>query len=291
MLYLYASMFCSGLLLYYDGGCDVEKRIGFIGCGNIAEAIIKGLLNAGYVSKMITATNKEKTERLKYIKETYGVQVSRDKKEVVDNSDLIILAVKPKDVVDALRDIQIGDRILISVAAGITTEYLGGMFKDNVRVIRAMPNTSSMVGESVTAICRGRFASDDDLNCAYEVFSSIGEVAILDEEYFDIVTGLSGSGPAYIYYMMEALVEAGIKSGLDAGVAQELARQTIFGAAVMLKKTGEDPSRLRLNVTSPGGTTMAGIMALESRGFKEIIYNAVYEASRRSKEMRESIGA
>ncbi|TZE80704.1 pyrroline-5-carboxylate reductase [Calorimonas adulescens] len=269
----------------------MEKRIGFIGCGNIAEAIIKGLLNAGYVSKMITATNKEKTERLKYIKETYGVQVSRDKKEVVDNSDLIILAVKPKDVVDALRDIQIGDRILISVAAGITTEYLGGMFKDNVRVIRAMPNTSSMVGESVTAICRGRFASDDDLNCAYEVFSSIGEVAILDEEYFDIVTGLSGSGPAYIYYMMEALVEAGIKSGLDAGVAQELARQTIFGAAVMLKKTGEDPSRLRLNVTSPGGTTMAGIMALESRGFKEIIYNAVYEASRRSKEMRESIGA
>ncbi|MDI6601247.1 MAG: pyrroline-5-carboxylate reductase [Thermoanaerobacteraceae bacterium] len=269
----------------------MKKKIGFIGCGNIAEAIIKGLLNAGFDTNDIIATNKEKIERLEYIKDRYGINVTRNKSEVVERSNILILAVKPKDVQDALKDINLEDRSLISVAAGITTAYIESQFDGRAKVIRAMPNTSSMVGESVTAICKGKFAGDDDLRYAYDIFSSIGEVAVLDEDDFDAVTGLSGSGPAYVYYMMEALVEAGVKNGLDEEVARGLARQTIFGAAVMLKETGEDPSQLRLKVTSPGGTTMAGIMALESSGFKETIYNAVYEASRRSKEMRKNIGA
>lgn len=268
----------------------MRVKLGFIGCGNIAEAIIKGLLCAGVNPEDIIATNKERAERLEYVKDRYGINTTRSRDEVVDRSDVLILAVKPKDVNDALKGIAIGEKCLISVAAGITTAYIEALLGGTAKVIRAMPNTSSMVGQSVTAICKGKFANDEDLKIAFDIFSSIGEVMVVNENDFDAVTGLSGSGPAYVYYMMEALIDAGVKNGLDEEVARGLARQTIFGAAVMLKETGEDPSKLRQRVTSPGGTTMAGIKALESGGFKETICYAVDEASRRSKEMREGMG-
>ncbi|MFO7151916.1 MAG: pyrroline-5-carboxylate reductase [Bacillota bacterium] len=267
------------------------ERIGFLGAGSMAEALLKGLISTGSVRpEDVIVTNRQNDQRLKYIKDTYGVRVTRDYSELVGESSVLMLLAKPKDIGELMK--RIGeelreDQLLLSVAAGISTSFLERFSSRKIKVVRAMPNTSCQVGESATAIAAGRYAGEKELDTALRIFSSVGKVYVVEEKWLDAVTALSGSGPAYVYLMMEALTEAGVKAGLPAQLSHELAVQTVFGAAKMVLKTGEEPAALRKKVTSPGGTTMAGLEVLERMGFADAVVQAVQRAARRSAELRE----
>ncbi|MDN5331702.1 MAG: pyrroline-5-carboxylate reductase [Tepidanaerobacteraceae bacterium] len=270
------------------------EKVGFLGAGSMAEALLKGLLGAGvFRAEDIFVINKKNDERLDYIKKTYGVNVTRDYSEIGRECSILMLLVKPKDVegvMEKIKDHLKEEHLVISVAAGITTSYIEGFSPKKLKVIRAMPNISCQIKESATAIAAGYHAGESEIKKASEIFSSVGKVILVDEKWLDAVTALSGSGPAYVYLMMEALTEAGVRAGLPEKVSYELAVQTVFGAAKMVLETGEEPVTLRKKVTSPGGTTMAGIETLEKMGFVNAIVQAVKSAARRSVEMRKESG-
>ena len=270
------------------------EKVGFFGAGSMAEALLKGLLGAGvFRAEDILVINKKNDERLEYIKKVYGVKVTRDYSEIARKCSILMLLVKPKDVAEVMEKIKDHlkeGHLVISVAAGITTSFIEGFSSKKLKVIRAMPNISCQIKESATAIAAGCHAGECELKKASEIFSSVGKVILVDEKWLDAVTALSGSGPAYVYLMMEALTEAGVRAGLPEKVSYELAVQTVFGAAKMVFETGEEPVTLRKKVTSPGGTTMAGIETLEKMGFVNAIVQAVKSAARRSVEMRKESG-
>ncbi len=267
----------------------VDRSVGLIGAGNMGEALLRGLLGTGTVAAArCLVTNKSNDERLARLAGEWGVRTTRDKARLMDDGEVIILAVKPADVPDVLREIAsyaAPRHLIVSVAAGVPLEtierHLG-----RVPVVRAMPNTSTTVGASATAICLGRWAEDGHLSTVREVFEAVGRVVVVPEALFDTVTGLSGSGPAYVYLLAEAMLEAGLRAGLPRDIALALVSQTVLGAGKMLTETGEDPAVLRGRVTSPGGTTMAGVQALEEGGFQAAVWQAVERAARRSRELR-----
>ncbi|MFC4077678.1 pyrroline-5-carboxylate reductase [Salinithrix halophila] len=266
-----------------------RKHYCFIGAGSMAEAILGGLTKSRRAdANGIHVINRCDRDRLTQLKNHYSIQCPEEKEKAVTRAETIILAVKPKDMADALDQwgglIRPGQRV-ISVAAGISTAFIEERIASGVAVIRAMPNTSSMIGRSATAICGGRHAAKSDLEEAVADFSSIGSTVIVDEKDMDTVTGLSGSGPAYIYYFVEALEQAGVREGLSHQVARQLTLQTLVGAAHMLLETGEDPAELRRKVTSPGGTTMAAIETLADHHFHQALQSAVHRARKRSEEL------
>jgi len=265
-----------------------EKTIGIIGAGSMSEALIRGLCNSGVPSNQVIVTNKANRERLEELSRRFGIRATRDKAELVGAADLLIIAVKPKDIADLLREIGSlvrSGQVIISVAAGVHTSFIEERLTPGVEVIRAMPNTSCLVKESATALCRGVSAGDTAEYISREVFASVGKVIPVSEAMLDAVTGLSGSGPAYVYLMIEAMVEAGERMGLTRDVSHTLAVQTVFGAAKMLKDTGESPEYLRRRVTSPGGTTMAGLEVLAEKGFPQAVIQAISRATERSQEL------
>lgn len=265
------------------------KTIGFLGAGSMAEALIQGILTAGLVQPdQILVTNRSRRERLSALAERFGVRTTPDRGEVVDAADLLILACKPKDVAALLAEVGGRTRpgqVLLSVAAGISTAALAAGVNPGVQVVRAMPNTSCQVGESATALCAGPGAGPEAMAACRAILEAVGRVVEVPEAMLDAVTGLSGSGPAYVYLLIEAMVEAGVKVGLPADVAHELAVQTLVGAAKMLRETGADPALLREKVTSPGGTTAAGLQVLAEWGFRQAMVQAIARATERSREL------
>jgi len=266
-----------------------DKRIFFLGAGSISEAMIKGLLETEAVAPhQITICNRQNGARLATLETHYGVRVSADKLADLAAADVVLLTVKPFDVATALAQVggAIGaHQLVVSVAAGVTTGAIERKLGAGVPVIRAMPNTSSFVQASATALCRGSWADDAHLTLARQLFAAIGTVTTVDEGALDAVTGLAGTGPAYIYYVVEALLEGGIAAGLDEQTCRDLLLQTVHGAAKMLHTTGQAPAELRRQVTSPNGTTMAGIGVLDERGVKEAFRRAVLRATERAGEM------
>ncbi|WP_246258578.1 pyrroline-5-carboxylate reductase [Kroppenstedtia pulmonis] len=265
-----------------------QERFCFIGAGSMAEAILCGLLHSSHTpAENIHLINRQSKERLWHLQKCYNVVIPEDKEQAVTNADTVVFAVKPKDIPQALQlwrpSIHKGQKV-ISVAAGISTSFFEQHLPE-IPVIRAMPNTSGTIGRSATAICGGTHATPEDLEAARDVFSAIGSVVQVEEKDMDTVTGLSGSGPAYIYYLAEALEQAGVTAGLTHQVARHLTLQTLLGAAHMLLETGEDPAELRRKVTSPGGTTMAGINTLANHGFHKALIEAVHSAKQRSEEL------
>ncbi len=266
----------------------LNKTIGFIGAGSMTEALLKGIIQSGTVKpENVLVSNKVNRARLEKLQENWGV-TGCAKDEVIRRAEVIILAVKPKDV--ALVMAEAGpelsaQQILLSVAAGIPTAFIEDFCEQKVQVVRAMPNTSCTVLASATAIARGKYAGTEAEELAAELFASVGKVERVAEDQLDAITGLSGSGPAYVYYMIEAMEQAGEQVGLPKEMALKLATQTVFGAAKMLMETGEKPLHLRTAVSSPGGTTLAGLQALSSHGFHEALCAAVKAATNRSKEM------
>ncbi len=266
-----------------------NNRICFLGSGSIAEAMIAGMLAKKLLhADNITVINRSNKERLYHLINKYNVNSTENKVKAINEADILILAMKPKDIGESLIEIRPfihQKQLIISVVAGVTTGYITELLQQNVPIVRAMPNTSSMVGLSATAMSLGEYASAKNDRTAQTILEAIGTVTIVEEKQLDAVTGLSGSGPAYIYYLMEAMEEAAVQLGMDKHIARELIIQTILGAGHMLKETGEDPSVLREKVTSPGGTTMAGIETMKNFQFQEALIQGIKRATERSKEL------
>ena len=264
-------------------------KVAFIGAGNMAEAIISGLLKKEMSKPSdITVTNKQDDERLAKLESMYGVVTSRKLDQVLKDVDVVFLAMKPKDAKEAIQSISKyikANMLVVSVLAGISTTMIEGLLVTGARVIRTMPNTSASVGLSATAIAAGSNVEEKDVRTATHIFSSIGLCTTVEEEQIHAVTGLSGSGPAYFYYMVEALQNAAIKEGLGADVAKMLIRQTLLGAAQMLTVSEKDAAQLRLEVTSPGGTTEAGIKVLEQYATSIALEACLHSAAERSREL------
>ena len=265
-----------------------SHTIGFVGAGNMAEALIRGLVRGGHIAADRVHASGPRRERLDELRAAYAIHVTQDNREVARTAGLVVLAVKPQILDKVLREI--GDQLkpgtlVVSIAAGVDTEAIETAVPEGVRVIRAMPNTPALVGAGATAISAGRHASADDLATAKALFDAVGITVTLDESHLDAVTGLSGSGPAYIFLILEALSDAGVKVGLSRRNAQRLAAQTVMGSAKMLLETDEHVGHLKDMVTSPGGTAIAGLHTLEEGGLRTTLINAVETATKRAREL------
>lgn len=263
------------------------RKIAIIGGGNMAEAIMRGLLRED-VGVGICVAEISPRRRDEIAAQFPGVRVVGEAAEAAVWGEVVILAIKPQQaesVLDLIEPVVTVDKLVISIMAGIPSSKIEANLAAGCRVIRAMPNTPALIGAGATAVCSGRKASADDLDLARQIFAMIGTAVTVDEKLMDAVTGLSGSGPAYVFTFIEALSDAGVKVGLPRDVATQLAAQTVLGAARMVAELGEHPALLKEKVTSPGGTTIAGLHALENGGFRGVVMDAVEAACLRSKEL------
>ncbi|MBI3625383.1 MAG: pyrroline-5-carboxylate reductase [Candidatus Rokubacteria bacterium] len=264
------------------------KKVGFLGAGNMGEALIRGLLKAGLVPVDHIFATDVRLGRLEQLGKLYGIHTLSDNRLLVKRVDVVILAVKPQIIHQVLREVApavTARQLFISMAAGVPTAALRADLPKSVRLIRVMPNTPALVLEGVTAVARAERLKTGDVETAEEIFGAVGKVVVLEEELLDAVTGLSGSGPAYVALMIEALADGGVRVGLDRITAMTLAAQTVLGSAKLLIETGTHPGQLKDMVTSPGGTAIAGIAALEEGGVRRTLINAVERATRRSQEL------
>ena len=270
------------------------RTLGFLGAGNMAGALIKGLLHAGVVSPDRIYASDVKADRLKQLAAAHGIHVTSDNHELVRKCDVLVLATKPQVIDKALSavsgDIKEGT-LIVSVAAGVPIAALEARLPPNARVVRSMPNTPAIALAGATAIAAGTHATEADLAVARALFEAVGRVVTLEEAQLDAVTGLSGSGPAYIMLIIEALADGGVKVGLHRDTALLLAAQTVYGSAKLQLETGEHPGRLKDMVTSPGGTAIAGLHTLESGALRKTLIDAVECATKRSAELGAAMAA
>lgn len=268
---------------------QINEKIGFIGGGRMAEALIKGLLSAGLIERKFLVAADPDPSRRALLEEQYTIACTDNSGQVAADCRIVILAVKPQvmgQVLDGLAAHLRRDSLLISIAAGIPISlierHLGGA---KAGIVRVMPNTPALVLAGASALSAGKGVSADDLLLARSIFDAVGTSVVVEEGYLDAVTGLSGSGPAYVFSFIEALIDAGVKTGLARPVASELALQTVYGSVLLAMEEGKHPAELRAMVTSPGGTTIAGLHVLERAGFTGIIMDAVEAATKRSREL------
>ena len=264
------------------------KTIAFLGAGNMAEALVKGLLRAGVASPAEILLTDRRKDRLADLEKRYGVRTTPDNLAAVQEAAIVVLSVKPQvmnkvlvEIAPALDD----SKLVISIAAGVPLAAVERKVGHGVRIIRTMPNTPALVGAGATAISPGAHATPADLEHTRALFDAVGRTSVVEEHLLDAVTGLSGSGPAYVFLMIEALSDAGVKMGLARYTAQDLAAQTVLGSAKLLIETGEHPGRLKDQVTSPGGTAIAGLHTLEAGGLRTCLMDAVEAATRRAHEL------
>jgi pyrroline-5-carboxylate reductase len=269
-----------------------NHTVAVIGAGNIGRALIGGLVKGRqFDAAQLWATRRNPWSLDELADAFPGIRTTKDNAEAVENATIIILAVKPQNVHEVL--VQIHGHVkkgtvVISVLAGITTERIEKGLGKELPVIRTMPNTPAIVDEAATAIAAGRYVTDEQMRLAQHIFEAVGKVEIVPENLLDAVTGLSGSGPAYVYMFIEALTDAGVKQGLPRPIAFRLATQTVYGAAKLVKETGKHPAILKDEVTTPGGTAIAAVAELESHGLRTMLINAVATATARSKELSQT---
>lgn len=269
----------------------MTRTIGFIGGGNMAEAMIRGLLRGKDFSPEQVSVSGPREERMRELRDAYGIEATTDN-GVPAAAQIVVLSVKPQilsRVLDEVGGAISAEALVISIAAGVPVSSLQERLAAGTRVIRAMPNTPALVDAAATAIAGGEHAREADLLDAKKIFDAIGITVILEESSMDAVTGLSGSGPAYVFLILEALSDAGVKVGLSRRTSQLLAAQTLLGSAKLLLETNEHPGRLKDMVTSPGGTAITGLHTLEHGGVRTTLMNAVEAATRRSKELGEAL--
>ena len=264
----------------------MSESIAILGGGKIGEALLSGLLRGERTPNDIVVSEKH-PERAAYLTGTFGVHVL-DVTSAVKQADTLVIAVKPQDIDTLLAEMapSVETRhVVVSVAAGVTTRHIERALPDGVAVVRCMPNTPALVDQAMTAVAPGAHAGDDHLVVAEALLGSVGRVVRVPESQLDAVTALSGSGPAYFFYLVEAMIDAGILLGLPRSLAAELIVQTAIGSAVMLRDSGEHPVQLREAVTSPGGTTIAAIRELEVHGVRAALLAAIEAAAQRSREL------
>ncbi len=265
-----------------------DRRIGIIGCGNMGEALLKGILSRPLLSREDIIASEKNISRRDYISQKFSIKMADSAAEVLASSDMIILAVKPEDIAELLRelttDLGLG-HVLVSIAAGISTTRIEKGIGKKISVIRAMPNSPILVNQAITALAYGQYVTDNDKIAARAMFSALGEIVEVKEDLMDVVTAISGSGPAYFILVIEYLTKIGVNFGLDRKVAYKLASQTALGSARMLVKTAQAPDVLRKKVTSPGGTTEAALDVFKKMNLEQIYTEAVKAAIERSKKV------
>jgi len=270
----------------------MKKTIGFIGGGQMGEALIRGLIQSELYTKNDIFVAEPNQDRRDYMMSTYGINGHESSKAIWKNCNTIVLAVKPQImgiVLDTSKDLVTPEHLIISIAAGLPISfYEQGLGSNDCKIIRVMPNTPALVLEAASGISGNANVSPQEMKDAEEIFNKIGKAVVLPESAIDAVTGLSGSGPAYVFTFAEALIDAGIEQGLPRPTAETLALQTLLGSVKLLIESGKHPAELRAMVTSPGGTTIAAQHVLERSGFKGIIMDAIGAAVSRSKELGQS---
>ena len=266
-----------------------DKKICILGTGNMGEALVSGLISSASSKPQNIICTDVREAKLEEIREKYSVQTTADNLEAVTKSDIVIYAVKPQIMAAVLKETAEKldmSKLIISIAAGVPMQAIESFLNKKLRLIRVMPNIAAAVKEAATAVAAGKNASEEDIKLAMTIFNSIGKTVFIPENYLmDAITGLSGSGPAYIFLIVEAMADAGVKVGLSRQEAFFLSAQTVLGAAKMLIETREHPGQLRDRVTSPGGTAIAGLATLEEGGLRTTLINAVEVATNRSKEL------
>ena len=265
-----------------------QQNVAILGLGKIGSILLQAMLREGLLSpKRVRATvsHADKAEKLA---QEFGVQVGTDNAAAIRGADIILVALKPQQigaVLTSLREEIKSNQLLISVAASVPTAYMEERLAAKVPIVRAMPNTPSMLGSGMTGICKGAHATPAQLELAQAMFNTVGRTAVVEEKHMDAVTGLSASGPAFIYIIIESLAEAGVKVGLPRDLATLLAAQTTMGAAQMVLETGQHPAQLKDGVTTPAGCTIDGILELEEGKLRVTLIKAVVKAAHRAKEL------
>ena len=265
-----------------------NPKIAFLGAGNMAEALVAGILKAKLSAPEFLLATDISSTRLEVLKDQYQIQIGAQNLDAVLWADVIILCVKPQVINEVLTEIQSSvseKQLVISIAAGVPIKGIQDKIGQTIPLVRAMPNTPAVIQEGVTALAGCKGLSLEQLKVAQALFESVGKVVVVDESLMDAVTGLSGSGPAYVYLAIEALIDGGVRVGLPRNIAHILAVQTVLGAAKMVRETGEHPALLKDRVTSPGGTTISGLQRLEEGGLRATLIEAVEAATHRSSEL------
>jgi pyrroline-5-carboxylate reductase len=265
------------------------KKLAIIGAGSMAEALISGILENSLIDrKDVWVTNHSNAERLQKLQERYGVSTTYDLNELLTGADMVILSMKPKDVATAIqyiRDYLTEQMLVVSVLAGVSMSTIEALARLPIAIVRAMPNTSAAVGKSATAVAVNERVTPQQIEVIKNLFGTVGLTTFVEEEQLDAVTGLSGSGPAYIYYLIEAMEKSAVEVGLDKEMASELIVQTLIGAAEMVKNSTKTSEQLRKDVTSPGGTTEAGVKVLEEHQVQQAFISCIKAATAQSKKM------
>jgi len=271
-----------------------NRKIGLLGAGNMAGALIRGLLGSKSLKPEQLRASDLRADHLAGLEKSYGIQTHTDNAELLAWANVVVLAVKPQVIDRVLEQVSSeinSDTLVISLAAGVPLRAIEARLPDGARVLRAMPNTAAIALAGATGIAPGAHATAEDTRFAQALFDAVGRSVVLDESLMDAVTGLSGSGPAYVMLIIDALADGGVKVGLHRETALMLAAQTVYGSAKLLLETGEHPGRLKDMVTSPGGTTIAGLHTLESGGLRHTLMNAVEVATRRATELGHAMAA
>lgn len=261
-------------------------KIGFIGCGNMATAIMKGIIRKQIIDvENIIASAKTKAT-LDRVQKELGVKVSTDNLEVTENSDILVLAVKPQyypEVIAQIKDVVRKEQIVISIAPGKTLDWLQEQFGGGVRLVRTMPNTPALVGEGMTGACRNEYVTDEDYATVLQILGSFGEVETIPENLMDVCVSVSGSSPAYIYILIEAMADGAVADGMPRAQAYKFAAQSVLGSAKMVLETGKHPGELKDQVCSPGGTTIEAVRVLEEKGFRSSVIEAMEACVRKAR--------
>lgn len=266
----------------------MDSKLGLIGCGNMAQAIIGGVVNSGTISPKNIVVSNPSDGKLISVKDKYKVLTTNDNTYTAKNSDIIILSVKPNkypEVIAEIKDCVKSDVIIVTIAAGITIEKTKSLFGKDIKIARAMPNTPAMVQEAMTALCFGNNLDDKNKEQVSAIFNSLGESEIVDEKLMDVVTGVSGSSPAYVYMFIEAMADAAVLQGMPRKSAYKFAAQSVLGSAKMVLKTELHPGVLKDNVCSPSGTTIDAVRSLEKNNFRYAVIDAVNTCTEKSKQM------
>jgi len=264
-----------------------DQRVAVLGLGKIGTILLQGLLKAGLAPAGVRATVRH-AERAATLSGRLPIAVDTDNRAAVRGADVVVVAVKPQNVGDLLEQIRpevTPAALVVSVAASVPTSFIEARLEKGVPVVRAMPNTPCQVGAGMTGLCRGSHATDDHLQTARQLFDTVGRTVVVDEKHMDGVTGLSASGPAFIYIILESLAEAGVKVGLPRDIANLLAAQTLLGSAKVALDTGDHPALLKDAVTTPAGCTIDGILELEEGKLRVTLIKAVVKATQRAKEL------
>lgn len=267
----------------------MNKRVGFVGCGNMGSSMVGGLIKSGFLTKndIIVSTKTEKSAQ--NLKEEFDIKTTLDSKEVAKECDTIILAVKPhmyKDVIDEIKDQLNEKKLIITIAAGITIANMEEWLGKDYKIIRTMPNTPALVGQAMSAVCANVNVDEQELNYCFNIFNSFGEAVQLSEKDFDAFIALAGSSPAYVFMFIEAMADGAVKLGIPRNKAYKMAAQSVLGSAKMVLDTKKHPGELKDMVCSPGGTTIDAVAELERLGFRSTVIEAMDKCAEKSKNMR-----